>query len=96
MSTPQTPRKKETATAGKGMPTKQPKPDQAMVDLAPSPHDAAVEASLSLPHERDQSIDMTPDTKDPVIKQASKDIKRGLQDTSKGLEMDKTYDKLKR
>ena len=50
---------------------------------------------LSLPHERDQSTDMTPETKDPVVEQASKDVKRGLQDTSKGPEMDKAYDKLK-
>ena len=95
MSTPQTPRKKETATAGKGMPTKQPKPDQAMVDLAPSPHDAAVEASLSLPHERDQSTDMTADAPDAVVQQAQRDLKRSLQDTSKAPEMNRAYSKLK-
>ena len=95
MSTPKTPRKKETATAGKGMPTKQPKPDQAMVDLAPSPHHAAVEASLSLPHERDQSTDMTADAPDAVVQQAQRDLKRGLQDTSKAPEMNRAYSKLK-
>ena len=50
---------------------------------------------LLMPHERDQSTDMTPEAADPVVKQAARDVKRGLQDTSKGLEMDKTYDKLK-
>ena len=50
---------------------------------------------LSLPHERDQSTDMTPEANDPVVEQASQDLRRGLQDTSKGPEMDKAYDKLK-
>lgn len=50
---------------------------------------------LSLPHERDQSTDMTAEAIDPVIEQAGLDVKRGLQDTSKGPEMDKAYDKLK-
>ena len=50
---------------------------------------------LPLPHERDQSTDMTPEAPDPLVEQASKDVKRGLKDTSKGPEMDKAYDKLK-
>ena len=50
---------------------------------------------LSLPHERDQSTDMTAETEDPVVTQASKDLQRGLKDTSKGAEMDKAYAKLK-
>ena len=50
---------------------------------------------LPLPHERDQSTDMTPEANDPVVEQASKDLQRGLKDTSKGPEMDKAYDKLK-
>ena len=50
---------------------------------------------LSLPHERDQSTDMTAEANDPVVEQASKDLQRGLKDTSKGPEMDKAYDKLK-
>lgn len=50
---------------------------------------------LHLPHERDQSVDMTPDVVDPKVAQASKDLKHGLKDTSKGPEMDRAYDKLK-
>ena len=95
MSTLQTPRKRETATAGKGMPAKQPKPDQAAVERAPSPHDASVQASLSLPHERDQSTNMTADAPDAVVHQAQRDLKRGLQDTSKAPEMNRAYSKLK-
>ena len=34
--------------------------------------DAAVEASLELPHERDQVTDMTSDKPDPTIKQAQR------------------------
>ena len=69
-----------------------PSPDnvtQSQPGLLPAKDD------LSLPHERDQSTDMTPEEIDPVIEQAGRDIKRGLQDTSKGPEMDKAYDKLK-
>ena len=77
-------------------PVKSPPGSPTTPETQPQPGLLPASDDLSLPHERDQSIDMTPDTKDPVIKQASKDIKRGLQDTSKGLEMDKTYDKLKR
>ena len=50
---------------------------------------------LAMPHERDQSTDMTPEANDPVIEQAARDVKRGMKDTSKGPEMDKAYDKLK-
>ena len=95
MTTPQTPSQKEAATAGKGMPARQPKPDQAAVERAPTPHDASVEASLSLPHERDQSTAMTADAPDAVVVQAQRDVKRGLQDTSKAPEMMRAYDKLK-
>lgn len=95
MSTPQTPRQKETSTSGKGMPARQPKPDQAAIERAPTPHDASVEASLSLPHERDQSIDMTAGVPNAVVRQAQRDVKRGLQDTSKAPEMNRAYNKLK-
>lgn len=50
---------------------------------------------LAMPHERDQSTDMTPEAKDPMVEQAARDVKRGVKDTSKGPEMDKAYDKLK-
>jgi hypothetical protein len=50
---------------------------------------------LLLPNERDQSIDMTLEAVDPVVEQAARDVRRGLQDTSKGPEMDAAYDKLK-
>jgi hypothetical protein len=95
MKTPQTPHQKNTATAGKGMPARQPQPNQPAVEHAPTPHDASVEASLSLPHERDESTDMTADAPDPTVLQAQQDVKRGLQDTSKAPEMNRAYSKLK-
>ena len=95
MSTAQTRSQKHITTAGKGMPAKQPKPDEAPVERARTPHDASVEASLRLPHERDQSTDMTADVPDAAIEQAQQDVKRGLQDTSKASEMNRAYSKLK-
>ena len=60
-----------------------------------TPQDAAVEAQLKMPNERDESVDMTPDVPDPMIEQAAVDVARGLQDTSKGAELNRAYIKLK-
>lgn len=48
-----------------------------------------------MPNERDESVDMTNGTPDPVIEQAAVDVARGLQDTSKAVELDRAYQKLK-
>ena len=85
----------ETVTTGKGMLTKRVRADRERVGPAQTLHDAAVEASLELPHERDQITDMTADQPDPTIKQAQRDVDAGLKDTSKSTEMDSTYQKLK-
>lgn len=99
MNTTHTPKKPpanaETRSAGQGMPTRLAQPDEASVGRVATAHDASVEASLALPHERDQALDMTPDKPSPLVKQAGKDLARGLQDTSKGAEMDKAYQKLR-
>ena len=47
-----------------------------------------------LPHERDQSVDMTQDTPHPERKQAYSDLQRGLQDTGRGPPSDAAYKKL--
>ena len=52
-----------------------------------------VEGDMSMPHERDQSSHMTNGVPNSKIKQGAKDVERGLQDTSKGLELDRTYQK---
>lgn len=85
-----------TATTGKGMPAKTPQQaPQSQVNKPVTPQDASVEASLALPHERDQSTDMTAEQPDREIKQASIDVKRGIKDTSKSTETDQAYQKLR-
>lgn len=73
----------------------QPATQRARVGKPPTLRDAAVEAKLQMPNERDESIAMTADAPDPVIEQAAVDVARGLQDTSKAAELDRTYKKLK-
>lgn len=79
-----------------GMPAKTPAPGRPRPGHAQTPADASDEASLALPHERDQSPDMGDATPDPQVKQAGRDLRRGLQDTGKSAPMDKTYERLKR
>ncbi len=78
------------------MPPKTPAPGRARPGQEASPADASDEASLALPHERDQSTDMTSAAPDPQIRQAHADLRGGLQDTGKSPAMDAAYDKLKR
>ncbi len=67
----------------------------AKVGKPHTPHDAAIEARLEMPNERDESVAMTPAKPDPVIQQAAVDVARGLQDTSSGAELNRAYKKLK-
>ena len=72
-----------TPAAGKGMPAKDArKPQSSQAGRQITPQDAAVEASLELPSDRDQSSDMTAAEPDPKVEQAAADLKRGLSDTS--------------
>ena len=48
-----------------------------------------------LPHELDETTDPVVPPPQPVIKQASADLRRGLVDTDRGLVMDVTYKKQK-
>lgn len=57
---------------------------------------AAGDALPKLPHERDQSVDMTGGQPDAEVQQAYRDVSRGLQDTDKGPPADRAYQKLKR
>ncbi|WP_394787090.1 hypothetical protein [Rhodoferax sp.] len=47
-----------------------------------------------LPHEHDESVANTDGTPDVQVQQAYRDVKRGLQDTSRGAEADTAYKKL--
>jgi hypothetical protein len=53
-------------------------------------------AQAPLPHERDESKDMTGGIPSEPMRQAFRDLRRGLQDTDRGAEADRTYKKLKR
>lgn len=85
----------ETQTTGKGMPAKTPRNGGARVGKHLTQADASDEASLSLPHERDENKSMTNATPHPKISQAKRDMDAGLQDTSKEPEMIEAYRKLK-
>jgi hypothetical protein len=86
--------KSETGTSGKGMPAQTPPAGGGQLGTSENePRDASGKSNMSLPHERDQWTDMTPDQPDPMIEQASRDLKNGLKDTSKANETDRTYEK---
>ena len=84
--------KPDASTAIPNPPPKQ----RARVNKQRTHSDNAVEAQLKLPNERDESISMTPDLPDPMIKQAAKDVANGLQDTSRSAETDRAYKKLRK
>ena len=48
-----------------------------------------------LPHEQDESVGMTGGAASEPMQQAHRDLARGLQDTDRGPEADRTYQKLK-
>lgn len=48
-----------------------------------------------LPHERDQSVDMTHGQPDAQVQQAYRDVQRGLQDTDRGPPAGRAYQKQK-
>jgi hypothetical protein len=77
------------AGAGKGLAVKPPPARKTG-----TPQNASMDVSLQLPHERDQSVDMTARETNPVVEQARQDLAKGLKDTSKGAEMDAAYKKL--
>ena len=57
---------------------------------------ASKKTSEKLPHERDESVGMTDGIPSQPVQPAYEDVERGLQDTDRGPEADRTYNKLKR
>lgn len=53
-------------------------------------------AAPKLPHERDESVGMTGGVPSATVQQAYRDVKRGLQDTSRGTAANSAYEKLKK
>ena len=49
-----------------------------------------------LPHERDERVGVTDAVPSEKVRQGYRDVKRGLQDTSRAPEADAAYDKLKK
>ncbi len=66
-----------------------------------TPAEANVQVSIGqdsvprLPHEHDESADSQTSEPRAVMQQAAKDLKRGLVDTDRGDEANRTYAKLK-
>ena len=48
-----------------------------------------------LPHEHDESVGITGGVPSAAVQQAYKDVKGGLQDTSRGTTANRAYEKLK-
>ena len=55
-----------------------------------------VPSEPALPHERDESTSMTGGLPSEVVQQGARDLTRGLEDTSRALEADRAYKKLKK
>ncbi len=85
----------DTRTTGKGMSDKTPQDGDSRVGREQTAKDVSDEASLSLPHERDQATAMTSAKPAPEMKQAKRDVDAGLQDTSKQPEMNAAYKRQK-
>ena len=61
-----------------------------------TPNDASLQASLELPHERDQQADSTGGQPSTKMKQAGRDLSHGVQDTSRAPEMNRAYEQVKK
>lgn len=90
MATPATPQKSEPSVDT----TQRQTANTPTTGDAASPGSAR-EESPKLPHERDQSVDMTHGQPDAQVEQAYRDVQRGLQDTDRGPPADKAYQKQK-
>ena len=69
------------------------------IDLTEKPvgHDPLASPSTPhLPHERDETVGATGAVPSEKVRQGYRDLKRGLQDTSRAPEADAAYDKLKK
>ena len=73
-------------------PKPKPEPAQISVDLT----SAATSTSPAMPHERDEAAGMTGGVQSKRVQQGHVDVERGVQDTSRALESDTAYRKLKK
>ena len=75
-----------------GKPNPKSEQTETGVDLT-SPADSR---SPAMPHERDESTGMTDGVPSKRVQQGHSDLKRGVQDTSRAIESDAAYRKLKK
>jgi hypothetical protein len=66
--------------------------ENTAVDLKSKPGSSAP----ALPHERDESVGMTGGLPSGTVQQGARDLKHGLEDTSRAPEADRAYKKLKK
>jgi hypothetical protein len=64
---------------------------QAETNLTDTPSTDA----LDLPHEHDEHVGMTGGVPSPLVQQGARDLKRGIKDTSRSVEANVAYEKLK-
>ena len=68
-------------------------------DTAPTTANGSASATTptapKLPHEHDESVGATGGIPSATVQQAYRDVKRGLQDTSRGTAANAAYEKLK-
>jgi hypothetical protein len=62
-------------------PTNTPNAPQAAIDTQTPQHPGDASNAAKLPHERDQSVNMTDATPSPEMQQAHRDVQKGLVDT---------------
>lgn len=67
----------------------------AQVDLADAASDTPA-STPRMPHERDEAVGSTDGAPSERVRQGARDLKRGVQDTSRAAEADRAYDKLKK
>ena len=93
MTTPirRSPPRQSTVPVKSGAVTR-PGNENKAVDLT----NAALSTSPELPNERDEKVDMTGGVQSARVQQGARDLKRGVKDTSRAVEADETYKKLKR
>ncbi len=75
----------------RGMPAYEPQTERTTTGEPHTPLDASVKESIELPHQRDQHVAMTSGEVDPMIRQAGADLAEGKQDTTRAVEVDRTY-----
>ena len=73
-----------------------PTPNLQMAKEVPSAPSRSPTAQPQLPHDRDEKAGSTDGVPSERIRQGARDLKRGLQDTSRSTESDAAYRKLKK